>query len=153
MLYTDIYSFSVNIFLVSKTSSSYVLKISWGHALKAFLRQVWKTSWKYLQHNNLSSSMIFWRCLQDVLKDKNLLCRRCLQEVRKTCLEDVFETSQRPTKVLLSKFFFSAKACRKIYPEAFCKKAVLKNFTKSQENTSITVFFLEKYFQLCDNFW
>ena len=27
---------------------------------------------------------------------------------------------------------------QKIYPEVLCKKAVLKNFAKSQENTSIT---------------
>ena len=134
MLDTDIYSFSVNIFLVSKTSSSYVLKVSWGHALKTFLRQVWKTSWKYLQHNNLSSSMIFWRCLQDVLKDKKLLCRRCLQEVRKTCLEDVFETSQRPTNVCWVSFSSQQKHAEKFIQRCSVKKLfwkILQNHRKT----------------------
>ena len=39
------------------------------------------------------------RCLQDVLEDQKLLRWRCVQDFFKTCLQDVFKTSSRPTNV------------------------------------------------------
>ena len=52
--------------------------------LKDVLREVLKTS---------------WRRLEDVLEDVKLLHWRRVEDIFKTCLEDVFKTSWRPTNI------------------------------------------------------
>ena len=62
-------------------------------------RHVFKTSWRCLQRNNFSSSKTSSRRLENVLEDVKLLRWRRVEDVFKTCLEDVFKTSSRPTNV------------------------------------------------------
>ena len=65
------------------------------------LQDVFKTC---LQRNNFSSSETSSRRLQDVLEDKKLLRWRRFEDVFKTCFEDVFKTSSRPTNVCWEAF-------------------------------------------------
>ena len=84
---------------VFKRSSRHVFKRSSRHVFKKSSRHVFKTSWRCLQCNNFLSSKASWRRLEDVLEDEKLLRRRRVEDVFKTCFEDVFKTSSRPTKV------------------------------------------------------
>ena len=99
---------------IFKTSWRHVLKTSCRHVLKTSWRHVFKTSSARLQRNNFSSSKMSSRRLedvfkasckmssrriQDVLEDEKLLRWRRLENVLKTCLEDVFKMSSRPTNV------------------------------------------------------
>ena len=77
-------------------------------------RDLQDMSSRRLQRNNFSSSETSWKCLEDVLKtsckmssrrlqdvleDVKLLRWRRAEDVFKTCFEDVFKTSSRPTNV------------------------------------------------------
>ena len=73
---------------VFKTSSKYAFKTSSRHVFKTFSRNIFKTS-----------SRVFARSLQDVLEDLKLLRWRRVEDVFKTCLEDVYKTSSKPTNV------------------------------------------------------
>ena len=104
LLDTDIPSkYFVSLHSVFKTSSRYVFKTSSRH--------VFKTSSRRLQCNNFLSSKtssrrlqnVFARRLQDVLEDLKLLRWRRVEDVVKTCLEDVYKTSSKPTNVCREK--------------------------------------------------
>ena len=69
---------------VFKKFLRHVVKTSLRHVSNATSRDVFKTSWRRLQHTNFSSSKRSWRflktssrglvrCLQDVLEDEKLL--------------------------------------------------------------------------------
>ena len=76
---------------VLQTSPRHVLKTSSRHALKMpsrRLQDVFKTS---------SAQQFF--VFQDVLQDLKLLRSKRVEDVFKTCLEDVFKTSSRPTNI------------------------------------------------------
>ena len=86
-----------------------VFKTSSRHVFKTSSRHVLKTSSRRFQRNNFlsskTSSKCLARCLQDVLEDVKLLRWRRAEEVFKTCLEDVFKTSSRPTNVCWVNFY------------------------------------------------
>ena len=80
------------------------------------LGDVLKTSSRRLQRNNFSSSSSerSWkrlrktssRHLQNVLEDVKLLRWRRVEDFFKTCLQDVFKTSWRPTNVCWETWIF-----------------------------------------------
>ena len=106
---------------VSKTSSRHVFKTSsrrlqrnnfsfsktFSRRLARCLKGVFKTSWKtkncyaegVLKTSSRHVLKTSSRRLEDVLEDKKLLSWRRVKDVFKTCLENVFKTSSRPTNV------------------------------------------------------
>ena len=76
--------------------------------LQTFLQDIFKTCLQDVYNFSPSrrfqdvfntSSKTSSRLLQDVLEDEKLLHWRRFEDVLKTCLEDVFKTSSRPTNV------------------------------------------------------
>ena len=98
---TDIPSkYFVSLHSVFKTSSRYVFKTSSRYAFKTSSRHVFKT---FSRNVFKTSSRVFARSLQDVLEDLKLLRWRRVEDVVKTCLEDVYKTSSKPTNVCREK--------------------------------------------------
>ena len=101
LLDTDIPSkYFVSLHSVFKTSSRYVFKTSSRYAFKTSSRHVFKT---FSRNVFKMSSRVFARSLQDVLEDLKLLRWRRVEDVVKTCLEDVYKTSSKPTNVCREK--------------------------------------------------
>ena len=101
LLDTDIpCKYFVSLHSVFKTSSRYVFKTSSRYAFKTSSRHVFKT---FSRNVFKTSSRVFARSLQDVLEDLKLLRWRRVEDVVKTCLEDVYKTSSKPTNVCREK--------------------------------------------------
>ena len=101
LLDTDIPSkYFVSLHSVFKTSSRYVFKTSSRYAFKTSSRHVFKT---FSRNVFKTSSRVVARSLQDVLEDLKLLRWRRVEDVVKTCLEDVYKTSSKPTNVCREK--------------------------------------------------
>ena len=110
LLDTDIPSkYFVSLHSVFKTSSRYVFKTSSRNAFNTSSRHVFKT---FSRNVFKTSSRVFARSLQDVLEDLKLLLWRRVEDVFKTCLEDVYKTSSKPTNVCWEN---TCSALRSIY--------------------------------------